>query len=53
VSGPGLLGVARGINATVLRPFRQRVDLLTAGLLLVLLLALAGQWHLIIETVEA
>jgi hypothetical protein len=40
------------INAMVLRPFRQRADLPTVALLLVLLLAAAGAWHLVLERVE-
>ncbi len=40
------------VNAMMLRPFRQRVDLTTVVLMLILLLALAGQWHLVLERVE-
>lgn len=41
-----------GINALVLRPFRERVDIEGLVLLLVLATALAGMWHLVIERIE-
>lgn len=47
----GLSSVTQ-LQATLLRPFRQQVDLTTVALLLVLLLAAAGQWHLVLERVE-
>lgn len=43
---------ASRINAMLLRPFRQQVDITTAVLLFVLLLTIAGQWHLILAKVE-
>lgn len=46
-------GTVASINALLLRPFQQQVDIVTVALLLVLLLALAGQWHIVIERVEA
>lgn len=36
----------------LLRPFRTKIDVETAALLLVLLLAAAGAWHLVLERVE-
>jgi hypothetical protein len=45
-------GIAGQVNAMLLRPFRQRVDIGNAALLFVLVLALAGQWHLVVEKVE-
>jgi hypothetical protein len=47
-----LASTAGQIHAMLLRPFRRQVPLLDTVLLLVLLLALAGQWHLVIERVE-
>jgi hypothetical protein len=40
------------INKMLWRPFRQRVDMETAVLLLALLLVLCGGWHLVLERVE-
>jgi len=40
------------VNAMLLRPFRQRVDIETLVLLLALLLVATGSWHLILERVE-
>jgi hypothetical protein len=40
------------VNAMLLRPFRQQVDVETTALLLVLLLCAAGAWHLVLERVE-
>jgi len=40
------------VNAMMLRPFRQRVDLESVVLLLVLLLVITGGWHLVLERVE-
>jgi hypothetical protein len=48
----GVLGTLGGVDAMLLRPFRAPVDLVQTGLLLVLLLAIAGQWHLVLERVE-
>jgi hypothetical protein len=48
----GGLSTVGAVNSTVLRPFRQQVDITTVALLLVLLLAVAGQWHLVLERVE-
>lgn len=40
------------VNAMLWRPFRTRVDLETAVLLLALLLVVTGGWHLVLERVE-
>jgi hypothetical protein len=40
------------LNAMVLRPFRQTVDLETVVLLLALLMVAAGTWQLILERIE-
>lgn len=48
----GLFSTAGAVNAMLLRPFRQSVDIGNVVLLLVLLLAIAGQWHLVLERVD-
>lgn len=48
----GLVATVTRVNGILLRPFRQRVNLLDAALLLVLLLAVAGMWHLVLERLE-
>jgi hypothetical protein len=40
------------VNSMLLRPFRQRVDMELVALVLVLLLAIAGQWHLVVERID-
>lgn len=40
------------VNALLLRPFAQRVDALDVALVLVLLLAISGMWHLVLERIE-
>jgi hypothetical protein len=48
----GLPATVQRVNGILLRPFRQRVNLLDAALLLALLLAIAGMWHLVLERLE-
>ncbi len=48
----GIINTARQVNAVALRPFRTEVDMTTVGLVLVLLLAAAGMWHLTLERIE-
>ncbi len=36
----------------LLRPFRQQVDLATVALVLVLLLAGSGMWHLVLARID-
>jgi hypothetical protein len=48
----GLPVTVQRVNGILLRPFRQRVNLLDAALLLALLLAIAGMWHLVLERLE-
>ncbi len=45
-------GTVGRVNAMLLRPFRQRVDLVTVALVLVLLLVAGGMWHLVIERID-
>ncbi len=51
-SASSVFSTAGNVNGMLLRPFRQRVDLTTVTLLMVLLLVIAGQWHLVLERVE-
>lgn len=50
IASPG--GTLGQVNAMLLRPFRQRVDLPTVVLVLVLLLAGSGMWHLVLERLD-
>jgi hypothetical protein len=40
------------INAILIRPFRQRVDLETVSVAFVLLLAVAGGWSIVLDEVR-
>lgn len=40
------------VNAVLLRPFQQQVDLLTVALVLALLLVVSGLWHITLERIE-
>jgi hypothetical protein len=48
----GIFETLLAVNDAVLRPFRQRVDLETITLLLIIALTVAGAWHIVLETVE-
>jgi hypothetical protein len=48
----GVLPTVAQLNRMVLKPFGEQVDVQTVALLLVLVLALAGAWHLTLERIE-
>lgn len=47
-----MLATIGAVNRAMLRPFREPVDATTVALLMVLLLAAAGAWHIVLERVE-
>jgi hypothetical protein len=47
-----IIGTIGQVNGMVLRPFRQRVDIWNVVLLLIILLAIAGQWHLVLQRID-
>lgn len=46
------LNAVRQVNAMALRPYRQRVDIVTLVLALAILGLIAGQWHLVVNKLE-
>lgn len=51
-SASAFVSTVAGFNRAMLRPFRQQVSIVDVALALVLVLVIAGQFHLILERVE-